>query len=734
MKRFLKIIKKYIPMIILTVILLVVQAECDLALPDYTSDIVDNGISGYGIKYASYEVIREDELNKILLFSNKQTDNEVLKHYSLIQKGSSKFIKKYPLLKKENLYVVKDNKDLKELEKLMSKKIMLYSIASNMTVAQIDQGNEMTGNIPGDTKLIDLISLMNDEEINYMLHSYDKKLTKMGDKVINQTSIKMISKEYKKIGINIKNKQTNYILKTGSIMLIIALVSMAMTILSVYTSSRVATGIARDLRKNAVEKVMEFSNNEFEDISTASLITRSTNDIQQIQMLIVMLFRIIVYAPILGFGALAKMQGNSLFWVVTLAVICNISVILVLFILTLPKFNKIQKLIDRLNLVSREILTGLPVIRAFANEKYEERRFDIANMDLTKVNKFVNRAMSTMFPFMMFIMNGVSVLIIWVGAYKVDAGVLQVGDLIAGITYAIQIIMSFLFLSMISIMLPRAVISIRRINEIFNKKISITDKKVVEKIDDIQGIIEFKDVYFRYKDANENVLEEISFKMVPGTTTAIIGSTGSGKSTLVNLIPRFFDVTGGKITLDGIDIRDLALKDLRKVIGFVAQKGILFTGSIKDNIKFGNDKLSTENVKKVASIAQASEFIENMKDQYESEISQGGSNVSGGQKQRLSIARALAIDPKILIFDDSFSALDYKTDLTLRKELSKITKEKTILIVAQRISTIMKSNQIIVLDKGKIVGQGTHKELMKNCDVYKEIAFSQLSKEELENE
>ena len=734
MKRFLKIIKKYIPMIILTVILLVVQAECDLALPDYTSDIVDNGISGYGIKYASYEVIREDELNKILLFSNKQTDNEVLKHYSLIQKGSSKFIKKYPLLKKENLYVVKDNKDLKELEKLMSKKIMLYSIASNMTVAQIDQGNEMTGNIPGDTKLIDLISLMNDEEINYMLHSYDKKLTKMGDKVINQTSIKMISKEYKKIGINIKNKQTNYILKTGSIMLIIALVSMAMTILSVYTSSRVATGIARDLRKNAVEKVMEFSNNEFEDISTASLITRSTNDIQQIQMLIVMLFRIIVYAPILGFGALAKMQGNSLFWVVTLAVICNISVILVLFILTLPKFNKIQKLIDRLNLVSREILTGLPVIRAFANEKYEERRFDIANMDLTKVNKFVNRAMSTMFPFMMFIMNGVSVLIIWVGAYKVDAGVLQVGDLIAGITYAIQIIMSFLFLSMISIMLPRAVISIRRINEIFNKKISITDKKVVEKIDDIQGIIEFKDVYFRYKDANENVLEEISFKMVPGTTTAIIGATGSGKSTLVNLIPRFFDVTGGKITLDGIDIRDLALKDLRKVIGFVAQKGILFTGSIKDNIKFGNDKLSTENVKKVASIAQASEFIENMKDQYESEISQGGSNVSGGQKQRLSIARALAIDPKILIFDDSFSALDYKTDLTLRKELSKITKEKTILIVAQRISTIMKSNQIIVLDKGKIVGQGTHKELMKNCDVYKEIAFSQLSKEELENE
>ena len=734
MKRFLKIIKKYIPMIILTVILLVVQAECDLALPDYTSDIVDNGISGYGIKYASYEVIREDELNKILLFSNKQTDNEVLKHYSLIQKGSSKFIKKYPLLKKENLYVVKDNKDLKELEKLMSKKIMLYSIASNMTVAQIDQGNEMTGNIPGDTKLIDLISLMNDEEINYMLHSYDKKLTKMGDKVINQTSIKMIAKEYKKIGINIKNKQTNYILKTGSIMLIIALVSMAMTILSVYTSSRVATGIARDLRKNAVEKVMEFSNNEFEDISTASLITRSTNDIQQIQMLIVMLFRIIVYAPILGFGALAKMQGNSLFWVVTLAVICNISVILVLFILTLPKFNKIQKLIDRLNLVSREILTGLPVIRAFANEKYEERRFDIANMDLTKVNKFVNRAMSTMFPFMMFIMNGVSVLIIWVGTYKVDAGVLQVGDLIAGITYAIQIIMSFLFLSMISIMLPRAVISIRRINEIFNKKISITDKKVVEKIDDIQGIIEFKDVYFRYKDANENVLEEISFKMVPGTTTAIIGSTGSGKSTLVNLIPRFFDVTGGKITLDGIDIRDLALKDLRKVIGFVAQKGILFTGSIKDNIKFGNDKLSTENVKKVASIAQASEFIENMKDQYESEISQGGSNVSGGQKQRLSIARALAIDPKILIFDDSFSALDYKTDLTLRKELSKITKEKTILIVAQRISTIMKSNQIIVLDKGKIVGQGTHKELMKNCDVYKEIAFSQLSKEELENE
>ncbi len=737
MKKLLNIIKKYIPLIIVTIVLLIIQANCDLALPDYTSDIVDVGISGKGIKYATYEVIREEQLNHILLFTDSKTDEEILKNYDLITPQKSKEYKdQYPLVEKENLYIVKDKskEKLEELESLMSEPILFYNMFENVTIKDLQENYNGFDQIPEDTKLIDLLPLMSDRDISKMKEEYKKQTSTFGDSIIKQSAISFIEKEYKIIGINIKSKQIHYIFKVGIKMLALAFLSMAMTILSVLTSSKAATGIAKDLRKNTVNKVMNFSNKEFEEISTASLITRSTNDIQQIQMLIVMLFRVVVYAPIIGFGALAKMQGNSLFWVVALAVICNISVVLILFIATLPKFNKIQKLIDRLNLVSREILSGLPVIRAFANEKYEEKRFDIANIDLTKINKFVNRAMSVMMPVMMFIMNGVSVLIIWVGSYKVDTGVLQVGDLIAGITYAVQIIMSFLMLSMVSIMLPRAIISIRRINEILTKEIVIKDKKVVEHLDKVHGILEFKDVYFRYPDAQEDVLENISFTMTPGTTTAIIGSTGSGKSTLIHLIPRFFDVTAGKILLDGIDIRDLSLEQVRKNIGLVPQKGTLFSGTIADNIKFGNKKLTDDKMIEAAKIAQADEFILKKEKKYDSYISQGGSNVSGGQKQRLSIARAIAIDPKIFIFDDSFSALDYKTDVTLRKELAKITKDKSILIVAQRIATVLHADQIIVLDKGTIVGKGTHEELMKSCEVYKEIALSQLSKEELENE
>lgn len=737
MKKFLSILKKYIPLILVTIVLLVIQANCDLALPDYTSDIVDVGISGKGIKYGAYEVVREEELNKVLLFTDSSVDKEILDYYKLLTpEDYSKYKDDYPLLKEENLYVLKEDSDenLERLESLISEPIVLYNATSNMTVKDIKDANAFFEQIPEDTKIIDLLPLMDDEQIDKMKEQYKEQMDTLGDSMVSQSAIASIEKEYEAIGIDLKQNQIHYILRVGVQMLAIALLSMVMTILSVYTSSKVATGIAKDLRKSTVKKVMDFSNKEFEDISTASLITRSTNDIQQIQMLIVMLFRIVVYAPILGFGALAKMQGNSLFWVVALAVICNISVVLILFSVTLPKFNKIQKLIDRLNLVSREILTGLPVIRAFSNEKYEEKRFDIANIDLTKVNKFVNRAMSVMMPVMMFILNGVSVLIIWVGSYKVDAGVLQVGDLIACITYAVQIIMSFLMLSMISIMLPRATISIKRINEILNKEISIKNKKIVEHLDSAKGVIEFKDVYFRYPDASEDVLENISFTMKPGTTTAIIGSTGSGKSTLVNLIPRFFDVTSGKITFDGIDIRDLSLHELRKNIGFVPQKGILFTGTIADNIKLGDKTLTNEQVIKAAKVAQADDFINEKEEKYDSEIAQGGTNVSGGQKQRLSIARAIAIDPKVFVFDDSFSALDYKTDVTLRKELSKITKNKSILIVAQRISTVLHADQIIVLDDGAIVGKGTHDELMKNCDIYKEIALSQLSKEELEDE
>lgn len=738
MKRFLNILKKYIPLMLITVVLLVIQANCDLALPDYTSDIVDVGIASKGIKYASYEVIREEELNKILLFTDEETDNKILEYYNLIKtdnkKEREKYKEEYPFIEKGNLYVIKDTKDLEKVEPLMKESIVMYNTIKDVTVKDMKEKDASLENLPEDTKIIDLFSLMNDDQILQMKKEYKKQFDTLGDTMVSSTAISFIEKEYKAIGVDIKTKQNHYIFQAGIVMVAIALISMIVTVLSVYVSSKMATGIAKDLRKNVVKKVMHFSNKEFEEISTASLITRSTNDIQQIQMLIVMLFRIVVYAPIIGFGALAKMQGNSLSWVVALAVVCNISVVVILFITTLPSFNKIQKLIDKLNLVSREILTGLPVIRAFSNEKFEEKRFDLANIDLTKVNKFVNRAMSVMMPMMMFILNGVSVLIIWVGSYKVDAGALQVGDLIACITYAVQIIMSFLLLSMISIMLPRAIISIKRINEILSKKISVKDKTNPEKLKKVKGVLEFKDVYFRYPDAEEDVLENISFTLTPGTTTAIIGSTGSGKSTLINLIPRFFDVTGGKITLDGIDIRDLSLKDLRSHIGLVPQKGTLFTGTIEENIKFGNKKLTRKQVQEAAKIAQAEKFINEKEDQYDSEISQGGTNVSGGQKQRLSIARAIAIDPKIYIFDDSFSALDYKTDITLRKQLAKVTKDKSILIVAQRISTVLKADQIIVLDNGVVVGKGTHEELMKNCEVYQEIALSQLSKEELADE
>ena len=480
---------------------------------------------------------------------------------------------------------------------------------------------------------------------------------------------------------------------------------------------------------------MTYSNKEFESFSTASLITRSTNDIQQVQMLVVMLLRIVFFAPIMGIGALTKVSGNEMSWIIGLAVLVIISFVIILFSIAMPKFNKVQKLIDRVNLVAREILSGIQVIRAFGTEKHEEERFDKANKDLMKVNLFVNRTMTIMMPTMMFIMNGVSVLIIWVGASKIDAGTIQVGTLLAFITYTMQIIMSFLMISMVSIMVPRAFVSMERIGEVLDKDTSIKQKdKCLKFNNNLKGTVEFKDVYFRYPDAEEDVLQNISFKATKGTTTAFIGSTGSGKSTLINLIPRFFDVTGGKILIDGIDIRDANIKELRDKIGYVPQKGILFTGTIESNIAFGLHKKDAEVIKKAAQISQSLEFINDKKDKYETAISQGGTNVSGGQRQRLAIARAIATDPEIYIFDDSFSALDYKTDAKLRKELNKVTKDSTIFIVAQRISTVMNADQIIVLDKGHIVGIGKHKDLLKNCDIYKEIAYSQLSKEELENE
>ena len=530
--------------------------------------------------------------------------------------------------------------------------------------------------------------------------------------------------------------QSNYILITGIKMIGIALLSMACAVVIMFLSSRVAANLGKTLREKVFKKVLKFTRKEFMEFSTASLITRTTNDVQQIQMLITMLFRTVVYAPIMGIGAFIRVltnSNNSMAWVIGLAILCIIGIVLVLFIIAMPRFKKLQDLVDRLNLVSREILTGLPVIRAFNTEKKEEKRFDDANTNLMKTNIFVNRTMSIMMPALMFVMNSVMLLIVWVGAGKVDEGIMQVGDIMAFIQYTMHIVISFLVISMISIMLPRAQVSARRINEVLETEASIKDKEEVKEFkEEKKGYVEFKNVSFRYPDADTEILEDITFIAKPGETTALIGSTGSGKSTVVNLIPRFYDVTGGELLIDGVNIKDVPQKELRSRIGFVPQRGVLFSGTIESNIKYGNNSMSDEEMKKAAEIAQATDFIERKEKGFDSEIAQGGNNVSGGQKQRLSIARALAIDPEIIVFDDSFSALDFKTDSKLREELSKQTKGKTVIIVAQRISTILNADQIIVLDEGKIVGKGTHKELMQNCEEYKEIAMSQLTEEELE--
>ena len=729
MKHVLKILKKYSFYIILVFVLLFMQANCDLTLPEYTSNIVNIGIQQSGIESPVPEVIREEEYNKLLLFMNSESQEKVNNSYTLITKDNTEYLEKYPLLNEENLYILNtENEDLRSIITLPM--IMVYN-----TSQESFDPSSFGMQIPDGMSIYDILQAMDQESHNEFVNKLSENYSDETVSLLEQTAIVYLKDEYTKIGIDVEEMQIGYIATTGLKMLGLALASMVLTIASVFLTSRIAAFFSRDLRNKVVNKVMTYSNTEFESFSTASLITRSTNDIQQIQMLIVMLLRIVFFAPIMGIGALAKVSGNDMSWIIALAVVTIIGFVIILFGLAMPKFNKVQKLIDKVNLVSREILSGIPVIRAFGTEKHEEKRFDDANKDLTKVNLFVNRVMTVMMPSMMFIMNGVSVLIVWVGASKIDAGTIQVGTLMAFITYTMQIIMSFLMISMVSIMVPRAFVSLKRIGEVLDKDTSIKQiDKPLKFNDELKGVVEFKDVYFRYPDAEEDVLQNISFKAMPGTTTAFIGSTGSGKSTLINLIPRFFDVTGGKILIDGIDIRKANIEKLRDKIGYVPQKGMLFSGTIESNIAFGLDKFDYEKITKAAEISQSLEFIENKKDKFKSEISQGGTNVSGGQRQRLAIARAIATDPEIYIFDDSFSALDYKTDAKLRKELVKYTKNSTIFIVAQRISTVMQADQIVVLDKGHIVGIGTHKELLKSCEIYQEIAYSQLSKEELENE
>lgn len=746
MFKLIKYLKKSTMSILVIIALLVVQALCDLALPDYTSKIVNVGIQQGGVENAVPEVIRKSEMDKVLLFMSSEDKDKVLDNYKLVEKDNltEEDTKNYSKLD-EDIYKLntKDEDKIEELNEILGKPLLTVSGLENDSDETKAMKEQMMSNLPpqmaqgGNVDIFQVFSMMPEEQFKQVKDKIDEQFSEMPDSIISQAAISYVKGEYEAIGIDMDKAQINYILLSGAKMLGIALLGAIVSIIVGFIASKVAAKTSMELRSSIFKKVMSFSNSEMDKFSTASLITRSTNDIQQIQMVIVMLLRMVLYAPILGIGGVIKVlnTNTSMTWIIGLAVVIILGIVVTLFITVMPKFKMLQKLVDKVNLVTREILTGLPVIRAFSTQKHEEERFDKANKDLTKTNLFVNRIMSGMMPLMMFVMNGVTLLIVWNGGKGIDAGTMQVGDMMAFIQYSMQIIMAFLMITMMSIILPRAAVSAVRVDEVLNTKLSINDSENPQNFDENKkGVVEFKNVSFRYPDADEDILTNISFTAKPGETTAFIGSTGSGKSTLINLIPRFFDVTEGEILVDGVDIRNVSQHELREKIGYVPQKGVLFSGTIDSNLRYGKEDATEKEIEKAAKIAQATEFIETKPEKYNTEIAQGGSNVSGGQKQRLSIARAIAKNPEIYIFDDSFSALDFKTDAALRKSLKAETGDSTVLIVAQRISTILNAEQIIVLDEGKIVGKGTHKELLNNCEVYKQIALSQLSKEELENE
>lgn len=732
MIRIFKYLKSSIISILLIVCLLATQAICDLALPDYTSKIVNVGIQQNGIENAASLVLTEKTYNNIKLLLSDEEQDIINKNYEYLTKEDYNENKEYTLLKTENIYKLKnvDSETEKEISEILSTPLMIdYMLrtggASNYGL-----------DIPEGQDPYEMLSQMDEEKIDFVFDKVNKILNEMPDSLILGTAILAVKDEYLKVGIDIGKVQTNYILVSGAKMIGIALFIMLISLMIGFLGARLAARLAKTLRARVFEKVVNFSKNEMKKIGPASLITRTTNDIQQVQHIVVFLMRVVVYAPIIAIGGVIKTtsKSGSMGWVIFAAVATLFIIIITLFTIVLPKFKILQDLVDKINLVTREFLTGIPVVRAFNNEKHEEERFDKANENFTKVNLFVSRVMALMMPLMNLLMYTACIAIVLKGAEGVDAGTIQVGDIMAYIQYTMQIIMAFLMIGMMSIMLPRASVSAKRIMEIIETDISVKDPEKALSLDvNKKGIVEFKQVCFRYPDANEDVITDVSFISEPGTVTAFIGSTGSGKSTLINLIPRFYDVTEGKILIDGVDIRKIKQKDLRSKIGYVPQKGMLFSGDIESNIKYGDSNITDEEMQKAAKIAQASEFINNLENKYNYEIAQGGTNVSGGQRQRLSIARAIAINPEIYIFDDSFSALDFKTDAKLRNELNKVTKNATVFIVAQRINTILNADQIIVLDEGKVVGKGSHKELMKNCKVYQEIALSQLSEEELKN-
>lgn len=735
MGKLFKFMKPYAATILMIVVFLVLQAYCDLSLPGYTSDIVNVGIQQGGIDTAIPEQISVEDMDRLFLFVSEQDQKTVLDAY---ERDTDTYESEAYVLKDG---ILKDEKRTDKIGAILSKPMMLVTVFSSDSEETKEMTDAMFASLPKemlseDMTVFDVLGMMPEEQRAQMVTQIGEKVDEMPETMLEQAATIYLKEAYKNLGMDTDKIQTGYMLRTGGKMLALAAVGMIVSMIVGFLASKVGASTGRDLRGKVFRKVVEFSNGEFDKFSTASLITRSTNDIQQIQMLTVMILRMVLYAPIMGMGGVFKVfhTNVSMSWIIGLAVVLIAMVVMVLFVVAMPKFKILQNLVDRLNLVTREILTGLPVIRAFSTEKHEEERFDQANKDLTKTNLFVNRAMTFMMPTMMLIMNAISILIVWVGANGINDGQMQVGDMMAFIQYTMQIIMAFLMICMISIMLPRAAVSATRVDEVLTSTTLINDPKQPKHLKEGKGMVEFNHVSFRYPGAEEDVLHDISFTAKPGETTAIIGSTGSGKSTMVNLIPRFYDVTEGKITIDGEDIRNVTQHELRDQLGYVPQKGVLFSGTIASNILYRNPDGSEETMMEAAKVAQAAEFIEEKPKCYDSRISQGGGNVSGGQKQRLSIARAIAKDPKIFIFDDSFSALDYKTDVTLRKALKEHTVNSTVIIVAQRISTILHADQIIVLDEGKVVGIGTHKELLKNCDVYYQIAASQLSEKELERD
>ena len=735
MRKLFQFLKPYAPRVLLILCVLVVQAYCDLSLPTYTSNIVNVGIQQSGIDEEIPENISEEEMNRLLLFVSEDDRQDIQDAY---KKSSESFDYDGEVLTLKDS-VKSDNEKLDALTEEMKLPMMLtagFENGSDTTKQMEGQLKEQMSQVPGIEKMsvFDIFGMMDDTQRAAIVDKITEQMDKMPDSILDQAAISYVKSTYEQIGLDTGHMSTVYILKTGAKMLGLAALGMAASILACLMASRVGAKVGRGLRRDTFRKVIGFSNAEFDKFSTASLITRSTNDIQQIQFLTVMILRIVLYAPIMAIGGILKVSKTNvdMFWIIGLAVLLIVMVVAVLFIVVMPKFKIVQNMVDKLNLVSREILTGLPVIRAFHTEKHEEERFDKANKDLTKLNLFVNRAMTFMMPTMMLVMNGITVLIVWVGGHSINDGAMQVGDMMAFIQYAMQIIMSFLMICMISVMLPRAAVSAERVDKVLKSETKIHDPKEPKTLPkNGKGEVAFEHVSFHYPGAEEDVLHDITFTAKPGETTAFIGSTGCGKSTLVNLIPRFYDVTEGKITIDGQDVRDLTQHELRDKLGYVPQKGVLFSGNIASNIMFGNPAGSEQEMTEAAQIAQAVEFIDTKPERYKSPISQGGANVSGGQKQRLSIARAIAKHPDVYIFDDSFSALDYKTDTVLRSALKEKTTDSVVLIVAQRISTILHAEQIIVLDDGKIVGKGTHEELLKTCDAYYQIAASQLSESEL---